>query len=192
MLVLRGEKPSADAPDPDSYWFVRDDPALSGTDIKNPEQNFDQRGGNEPNVTFDFTDKGRKACQDITREIAQRGADNANPLQPGPGVELPALRDRARQRAHLGRRSSTTARTPTASTARPAPQIAGGFTITSAQDLANLLKTGALPLRLELISRSQVSATLGKQALNQGLIAGIAGFADRRALPARLLPRARR
>ena len=40
-----------------------------------------------------------------------------------------------------------------------------------------MLKTGALPLRLELISRSQVSATLGKQALNQGLIAGIAGFA---------------
>ena len=39
-----------------------------------------------------------------------------------------------------------------------------------------MLKTGALPLRLELISRSQVSATLGKQALNQGLKAGIAGF----------------
>ena len=39
-----------------------------------------------------------------------------------------------------------------------------------------MLKTGALPLKLELISRSQVSATLGKQALNQGLKAGIAGF----------------
>ena len=39
-----------------------------------------------------------------------------------------------------------------------------------------MLKTGALPLRLELISRSQVSATLGKQALDQGLKAGIAGF----------------
>ena len=39
-----------------------------------------------------------------------------------------------------------------------------------------MLKTGALPLKLDLISRSQVSATLGKQALNQGLKAGIAGF----------------
>ena len=46
-----------------------------------------------------------------------------------------------------------------------------------AQDLARLLKIGALPLRLELISRSQVSATLGQQALHQGLIAGLAGFA---------------
>ena len=32
-------------------------------------------------------------------------------------------------------------------------------------------------MKLELISRSQVSATLGKQALDQGLKAGIAGFA---------------
>ena len=40
-----------------------------------------------------------------------------------------------------------------------------------------MLKIGALPLRLELISRSQVSAMLGRQALDQGLIAGLAGFA---------------
>src|SRR5208282_4028311 len=32
------------------------------------------------------------------------------------------------------------------------------------------------PIKLALISRSQVSATLGKEALKQGLIAGLAGF----------------
>src|SRR4029077_3261040 len=56
-------------------------------------------------------------------------------------------------------------------------EISGGFTIKSAQRLANLIKTGALPIRLDLISQSQVSATLGQQALHQGLIAGIVGFA---------------
>ena len=71
-------------------------------------------------------------------------------------------------------------------------RISGGFTIESAQRLANLLKTGALPIKLELISASQVSATLGKQALNQGLIAGVVGLHHRRALPADLLPRAGR
>ena len=55
--------------------------------------------------------------------------------------------------------------------------ISGSFTIDSAQDLAEILKIGALPVRLELVSRSQVSATLGRQALDQGLIAGFAGFA---------------
>jgi SecD/SecF fusion protein len=56
-------------------------------------------------------------------------------------------------------------------------QISGGFTISSAQELADELQSGALPIRLALISRSQVSATLGKQALNEGLIAGLVGLA---------------
>ena len=60
--------------------------------------------------------------------------------------------------------------------ARNGSQIEGGFTIETAQELANVLKTGALPLKLELIASSQVSATLGAEALNQGLVAGIAGF----------------
>ena len=42
-------------------------------------------------------------------------------------------------------------------------EISGGFTITSAQNLANELQSGALPIKLALISRSQVSATLGKR-----------------------------
>jgi SecD/SecF fusion protein len=175
VLVLRSEKPSADAPDPDSYWIIRDDPALSGTDIKNPEQNFDQRGGNEPIVTFDFTDKGRKAFQTITSRIAQRGADNANPLNPDPEANSQsfaiALDNELVSVPIINYREN-----PDGIDGSTGAQISGGFTITSAQDLAKILKTGALPLRLELISRSQVSATLGKQALNQGLKAGIAGF----------------
>src|SRR5205807_10473063 len=45
------------------------------------------------------------------------------------------------------------------------------------QELANLLQSGALPIKLEEISSSQVSATLGKTALDQGLVAGLVGFA---------------
>ena len=175
VLVLRAEKPDADAPDPDSYWIIRDDPGLSGTDIKNPEQNFDQRGGNEPIVTFDFSDKGRKAFQDITATVAQRGADNANPLNPDPESNSQhfavALDNQLVTVPLINFREN-----PDGIDGSTGAQISGGFTITSAQDLAKVLKTGALPLRLELISRSQVSATLGKQALNQGLKAGIAGF----------------
>jgi SecD/SecF fusion protein len=176
VLVLRDEKPSAKAPDPDAYWIVRDDPGLSGTDIKNPEQNFDQRSGNEPIVTFDFTDKGRRAFQKITAEVAQRGADNANPLNPDPQQNSQhfaiALDNELVSIPFINYREN-----PDGIDGSTGAQISGGFTITSAQDLAKILKTGALPLRLELISRSQVSATLGKQALNQGLKAGIAGFA---------------
>src|SRR5215212_844634 len=175
ILVLREEKPKPSAPNPDSWWVIQDNPGLSGTDIKNPEQNFDQRAGNEPIVTFDFSDKGRKAFQRITREVAQRGADNANPLNNDPQQNSQhfaiALDNQLVSTPFINYQEN-----PDGIDGSTGAQISGGFTITSAQDLAKVLKIGALPLRLELISRSQVSATLGKQALNQGLKAGIAGF----------------
>ena len=49
---------------------------------------------------------------------------------------------------------------------RTGAQISGGFTsIEDAQDLASFLQRGALPINLNLISQSQVSATLGEEAL---------------------------
>ena len=59
---------------------------------------------------------------------------------------------------------------------RTGAQISGGFKLQEAQDLADVLKTGALPINLKPISETQVSASLGKQALHEGLIAGIVGF----------------
>ena len=64
--------------EPTASTSCKDQPALSGLDIKNPEQNFDNGtgGSGAPNVTFDFTDKGKKAWQKTTRAIAQRGQEN--------------------------------------------------------------------------------------------------------------------
>ena len=49
--------------------------------------------------------------------------------------------------------------------------------IQDAQDLAENLRIGALPIDLKLISQTQVSATLGQQALHQGLTAAAVGLA---------------
>jgi SecD/SecF fusion protein len=59
---------------------------------------------------------------------------------------------------------------------RTGAQIEGGFDIGEAQDLAEFLKIGALPIELKLISQSTVSASLGEEALDQGLKAGLAGL----------------
>ncbi len=165
---------TATSPPPDRCWVIQDDPALSGTDIKNPKQNFDQQG-NQPIVTFNFTSKGRQAFQDITRKIAQRGQDNS---LPGSTRSTASSTSRSCSTTSWSRRrTSTTARTRTASTAATGAQISGGFTIQTAQDLAKILKIGALPIRLELISRSQVSAIARRsRRSHQGLIAGVAGF----------------
>ena len=60
---------------------------------------------------------------------------------------------------------------------RTGAQISGGFTsIAEAQELATFLQSGALPINLNLISQTQVSATLGTQALHDGIKAGLIGL----------------
>jgi SecD/SecF fusion protein len=173
-ILVRVESPD-DQREIDRWYVLRDNPALRGTDIKDPEQNFDQQGSGAPIVTFNFTDRGRDVWQDVTREIAQRGQANQIPGTPPQAaaqhfaivldnelISVPFIDFQQNPDGIDGGQGS---------------QIEGGFTIESAQRLANLLKTGALPVKLELISQSQVSATLGQEALDQGLAAGIAGFA---------------
>ncbi|MDX6722301.1 MAG: SecD/SecF fusion protein [Solirubrobacteraceae bacterium] len=177
ILVVRDQKPTPQSPPPDRFWIIQDHPALSGTDIKNPEQNFDQGTGGtgQPIVTFDFTSKGRSVWQQTTRAIAQRGQDNFIPGQdPQSAYQHFAI---VLDNELISAPFIDFQQNPDGIDGRNGSQIQGGFTIASAQRLANLLKTGALPIKLDLISASQVSATLGKQALSQGLVAGIAGFA---------------
>jgi SecD/SecF fusion protein len=171
ILVVRDQKPSADAPDPDRFWVIEDNPALSGTAIRNPEQGFDQQLGNQPIVTFAFTDRGREAFQEITRAIAQRGRDNTF------GAADPQHFAIVLDDELISAPSIDYIKYPDGIDGRPGAEISGSFTIDSAQDLAKILRIGALPVRLELVSRSQVSASLGQQALDRGLLAGAVGFA---------------
>ncbi len=57
------------------------------------------------------------------------------------------------------------------------PSISGSFTQESAKTLADQLKYGALPLSFTTESSDTVSATLGSQQLQIGLIAGLIGLA---------------
>ena len=180
-------EPPFDNPDTDEdesegpgteYFVLHDRPALSGDDITNPEQNFEPNT-NQPNVTFDFTDEGREAFANITREIAERGRAEA-PI--GPPARSRPTRTRSTSRScstakSLPGRSSTSPRTRPGSTAAPAPRSPGASDLTEAQDLAEYLRIGALPVELKLISQSTVSATLGEEALDQGLKAGLIGLA---------------
>jgi SecD/SecF fusion protein len=177
-VIVHAEQSDTAKTTTDQWYVLRDNVALKGTEIKNPEQNFDQGAGGsgQPIVTFDFTSKGRKIWQTVTRRIAERGSASVG-LLPG--------QDAASANQHfaivLDNELVSTPfidfrQNPDGIDGRTGSQISGGFTIKSAQALANVLKTGALPLKLKLISSSQVSATLGQQALNQGLTAGIAGF----------------
>jgi preprotein translocase subunit SecD len=56
------------------------------------------------------------------------------------------------------------------------PSITGDFTQDTAKVLADQLKYGALPLSFEVVSSASISATLGSQQLQIGLIAGLIGL----------------
>ena len=173
-VVLQAANPSAanqiKPTSPQAQFYVlRDNVALRGSDITNPQQSTDQSG--QPDVTFGFNSAGGAAFQRVTGQIAQRG----NLVSIGG----------AHYNQHFAVALDTQLVTvpsidyqvyPDGITGGSGADITGGFTTTSAQDLATQLRLGALPINLKLISESQVSATLGKQALNQGLIAGAAGL----------------
>jgi len=178
VAIVKAEAPENTDPDQvERYYVLRDDPALSGEDIRDPQQAFEQGPGSTggPIVTFDFTDEGRVAWERVTRQIADRG--RANFLPPAPPDQFNqhfavVLDDRLISVPQIDFQEN-----PTGIQGGQGAQIQGGFTIQTAQDLADLLRTGALPVELELISQQQVSASLGAQSLQQGLVAGIAGFA---------------
>lgn len=55
-------------------------------------------------------------------------------------------------------------------------EITGQFTDKEARDLVIVLNTGALPVELKPITELNVTATLGRDSLRQGLIAGVVGL----------------
>ena len=53
----------------------------------------------------------------------------------------------------------------------------GGRDIQGAQDLALVLRAGALPVPLTVVEARSISASLGEDAINQGFVAGLLGVA---------------
>ncbi len=158
---------------PASYYVLNDNPALTGNDITNPAQSTDPNSG-QPDVTFGFDGHGTTVFEAITKAIAQRGQSAQVPGVPKTEAEQHFAIVLDNQLISVPSIDYT--QYPSGIDATNGSEISGGFTLDSAQNLANELQSGALPIRLSLISLSQVSATLGKQALNQGLLAGLIGF----------------
>ena len=173
-VVLLAAPPSAnqqssfDSPTA-QFYVLKDNVALFGKDITNPQESTDQSG--QPDVTFGFDSFGSNRFQQITEQIAHRGAAVS-----GLGQTLNQHFAVALDKDLVTVPSIDYRTYPDGITGGGGADITGGFTTQSASDLATELRLGALPIGLKLISESDVSATLGQQALNQGLLAGGIGL----------------
>jgi SecD/SecF fusion protein len=175
IVVIEADRAPNQPDDVSNYFVIEDDSELSGADIKNPEQNTDQRTS-EPIVTMEFSDNGRKAFANVTKRLAQRGSEIIVP----PGTN----RDQTLQRFAITLDDQIVSlatidyrENPEGIDGRTGAQINGIGDLQETQDLAESLRIGALPIELKLVSQTQISASLGQQALDQGLLAGAVGLA---------------
>jgi preprotein translocase subunit SecD len=114
-------------------------------------------------VNVDFTGKGQNQWADLTEKISSVSGCGANATDAH--CQLAIVLDGVVQSSPVidGRIAGSA-------------QITGNFTESSANDLANVLKYGALPLTFTESQVSDISATLGKESLNAGLLAGAIGL----------------
>jgi SecD/SecF fusion protein len=140
-------------------WFaLKDDPALSGSEITEPRQEY--AGGNgEPTVTFGFTPEGQRAFHHVTRVIAERGqAQATGPVTPEEAAALSGHLAVIFDNEVESRPIINFAENPDGVDGRVGAEISGGFSgehgAKRARELATLLEIGDLPITLQLIRES--------------------------------------
>src|SRR5262249_8032465 len=129
-------------------------------------------------VTFNFTGNGREEFSNVTKAIAQRGLQNAPPGVAGNAQAASSYSGHfaiVLDKQIKSRPIVNFVENPNGIDGRTGAEI-NGLTQDESQNLAKILQFGALPVDLTQISSSTVSATLGQQALNQGLKAGVIGL----------------
>jgi len=128
-----------------------------GRQISKASAGIDTQGGNAWYVSLTFNNEGTSAFGALTSRVTSL---------PEPTNQVAIVLD------------GLVVSSPRITEAIPSgnAQITGSFTQLEAQDLANVLKYGALPLAFDRGEVQQVSPTLGADQLNAGLIAGALGL----------------
>ena len=143
----------------DKYYLVTTAPQITGAMLKSAAQGYENTT-NKPKVDMQFNSDGATAFDKLTKKMAETatitGKDQLLAIVLDGEVEsAPRVLDEIQ-----GGNA----------------EITGKFTLTEAKNLALVLVTGALPVKLTQVSTNIVGSTLGKSALNQALLAGAIGI----------------
>jgi len=131
-------------------YVIKKQVLVSGADLTDAQPGFDQRSG-EPIVSFRFNTSG-------ARKFAQATSDNV-------GLPFAIVLDNEVISAPVIREPITGG----------SGQISGGFTVQQANDLAILLRAGALPAPLTIIEERTVGPGLGQDSIAAGELASYVG-----------------
>ena len=124
---------------------------VSGENLTDAQPGFD-RQTNQSIVSFKFDNAGAKKFANATKDNVGRPLAIIldNEILSSPVIREPILTGSG--------------------------QISGGFTVEEANQLAVLLRAGALPAPMKIIEERTVGADLGKDSIRYGIISFIAGF----------------
>jgi protein-export membrane protein SecD len=151
--IVYGNPPSGAPPgSPQIPYVLKSQVLVSGQNLVDAQASFDQRTG-EPVVTFRFDAAGAKRFAMVTQENV--GLPFAIVLD-DKVISAPVIREPI-----LGGTG----------------QISGHFTVQEANDLAVLLRSGALPAKLTVIEERTVGASLGADSIESGKKAALMGLA---------------
>jgi preprotein translocase subunit SecD len=131
-------------------YVVKKQILVSGGDLTDAQPGFDQRSG-EPIVSFRFNTSG-------SRKFAQATLENV-------GQPFAIVLDNKVISAPVIREPITGG----------SGQISGNFTVQAANDLAILLRAGALPAPLTVIEQRTVGPGLGQDSIEKGELAAYVG-----------------
>jgi len=137
--------------DPPQPILVRKRVMVSGESLTDAQPGFDQN--NQPIISFQFDTSGARKFGDVTSKNVGRPFAIVldNEVISAPNIREPILGGRG--------------------------QISGGYTVQTANDLAVLLRAGALPAPLNILEERTVGPGLGADSVEAGKIAAIIGFA---------------
>ncbi|WP_311028753.1 protein translocase subunit SecDF [Mesorhizobium koreense] len=153
--VKSGRAPASDTimystDNPPVPYLIENRVIVSGEDLVDAQSGFDQRTG-EPIVSFRFDNKGATrfgiASQQNVGKLFAIILDNKV-------ISAPVIREPI-----LGGTG----------------QISGNFTVQSANDLAVLLRAGALPANLTIVEERTVGPGLGQDSINAGKMSAVIG-----------------
>ncbi|MGW0845192.1 protein translocase subunit SecD [Streptomyces sp. NPDC002787] len=138
--------------------FVLGPVGVDGTEVEKAQALLDTQTGTGWQVVMDFDSKGADKFADITGQLAG---------QTSPQNEFAIVLDDEVVSHPFVQAAVTGGKA----------EISGSFTQEEAQNLANMLSYGALPLTFKESSVTTVSPALGGEQLEAGLIAGAIGLA---------------
>jgi preprotein translocase subunit SecD len=138
------------AESPNTPYVIKKQVLVSGGDLTDAQPGFDQRNG-QPIVSFKFNTSGsRKFAQATTENVKQPFAIVLdNKVISAPVIQEPITGGQG--------------------------QISGNFTVQQANDLAILLRAGALPAPLTIIEERTVGPGLGQDSIESGERAAYVG-----------------